>query len=174
MASSYESDDDEAVFIPNQTHVDDDGAESLRLKLLRGDQDIILARYEEELSDFKVAQESMEQLKRQKQKELKHTREEIRQMQEQIDVYRTRKANLIFMFERHALRRMPKTWYITFIPLYLFMLHFYFKGAYLLVALNTVGFVAVGRMIYVMHADYSLIFGFCIILLSWFAGTNAV
>lgn len=174
---SFSSDDAVDLFVPDQNFAcnDDDDDESMRLKMLREDQDKILNRYEEELRDFNVAQENMEQLKNQKKMELRHNQEEVRQMQEQINIYKTRKANLIFTHERTMItRKMTKAWFLTIIPLYLFMLHFYYKGAYSLVALNTFGFLANWRMLYVLHADYTPVFGFVVILISWFVGTNAI
>lgn len=170
--SFSDADEEEPVFIPKQIVYNDE--ESLRLKMLRDDQDKILQRYEQELSDFQVAQDNMEQLKNQKKLELRRDQEEIRQMQEQINVYRTRRANLIFQHEQHMIRKMDKTWFMTIIPLYLLMLHFYYKGVYTLMLLNTAAFLANWRMLYVLHADYAPVFGMVVILISWFVGTNAI
>ena len=164
------SSSDNELFVPDQQFVSNDD----KLKIMREDQDKILNRYEEELRDFTVAQENMEQLKNQKKTELRHNQEEVRQMQEQINIYKTRQANLIFTHERIMIRKMSKLWFFSLIPLYLFMLHFYYKGAYSLVVLNTVAFLANWRMLYVLHADYTPMFGFIVILISWFVGTNAI
>jgi len=192
---SFEEDD--PIFIPTQ--FDDDSAQTLRLKMLQQDQDEILIRYKEELSDFQIAQEtlrqdrdeillryeeelsnfqiaqdSMKKLKHQKQAELRQDQEIVRQMQEQINIYNTRKANLKFTHERQMAIEMTKWWYFTLIPLYLFMLHFYHKGIYTLMLLNTAGFLAHWRMLYVLRADYTPVFGMGILLISWFLGTNAI
>lgn len=167
MSFSSDGEEDGELFVPEQ--IDE---ETLRLKLLREEQDAILVRYEQELSGFREAQDQMEQLKKEKQQQLRLEQAQVQVMQQQINIVKTSKCNLLFEYERHAMHDMGKMWYLTIIPLYLFMLHFYYKGLYFLVFLNTAGLLAHWRMLYVLHAEHTQVFGIAILLVSWFLGTS--
>ena len=147
---------------------------TIRLKMLRQDQDEILRQYEEEFTEFEEAMVELQKLRSHKQHQIKVAMEGIDNLKKDLRTYNTRKANLKLEVERIGLRDMGRLWQITVLALYVFMLYFVYKKLFFVVALNTYGLMINWRSLFVRKNDGALIVGIGIIILTWVLGINAM
>lgn len=82
-------------------------------------------------------------------------KENIRELQKRLDVYKTRKANLAFAYERAMARRMSVFWWLQLFILATLMFHAYANEAYFFVLLNGYAFLCNWRALYVCETPWA-------------------